>query len=83
VNLQTVLGFLFFKRIRKPKNQTPVSNPQEAIDRMIQEKKLSSKINYDVLKNIKKDLVGTRHNSAQIELFLIFFNLLFQKKPNV
>ena len=36
---------------------TPVSNPQEAIERMLQEKKLSSKINYDVLKNLGKDLV--------------------------
>ena len=44
-------------RIRKPKNTTPVANPQEAIERMLQEKKLSSKINYDVLKNLNKDLV--------------------------
>jgi hypothetical protein len=36
----------------------PVSNPQEAIERMIQEKKLSTKINYDVLKNLNKDLVS-------------------------
>lgn len=43
-------------RIRKPKNMTPVSNPQEAIERMLQEKRLSSKINYDVLKNLNKDL---------------------------
>jgi len=46
-------------RIRKPKNMTPVSNPQEAIERMLQEKKLSSKINYDVLKNLGKDLKKT------------------------
>jgi len=38
---------------------TPVTNPQEAIERMLQEKKLSSKINYDVLKNLGKDLVST------------------------
>lgn len=44
-------------RIRKPKNTAPVANPQEAIERMLQEKKLSSKINYDVLKNLNKDLV--------------------------
>lgn len=43
-------------RVRKPKNMTPVANPQEAIERMLQEKKLSSKINYDVLKNLGKDL---------------------------
>jgi len=43
-------------RIRKPKNMTPVANPQEAIERMLQEKRLSSKINYDVLKNLNKDL---------------------------
>jgi len=42
--------------MRKPKNMTPVSNPQEAIERMLQEKRLSSKINYDVLKNLNKDL---------------------------
>jgi transcription factor IIIB subunit 2 len=46
-------------RIRKPKNTTPVANPQEAIDRMLQEKRLSSKINYDVLKNLNKDLKKT------------------------
>jgi transcription factor IIIB subunit 2 len=46
-------------RMRKPKNTAPVSNPHEAIERMLQEKKLSSKINYDVLKNLNKDLVGT------------------------
>ena len=40
--------------MRKPKN-----TPQEAIDRMLQEKRLSSKINYDVLKNLNKDLVGS------------------------
>ena len=45
-------------RIRKPKNTSPVSNPHEAIERMLQEKKLSSKINYDVLKNLNKDLVS-------------------------
>lgn len=45
-------------RIRRPKNTTPVANPQEAIERMLQEKKLSSKINYDVLKNLNKDLVS-------------------------
>lgn len=45
-------------RVRKPKNNAPVSNPQEAIERMLQEKKLSSKINYDVLKNLNKDLVS-------------------------
>ena len=45
-------------RIRKPKNNTPVANPQEAIERMLQEKKLSSKINYDVLNNLNKDLVS-------------------------
>merc|ERR1712127_950909 len=38
------------QRVRKPKNNMPVANPQEAIERMLQEKKLSSKINYDVLK---------------------------------
>ncbi|RNA42394.1 transcription factor IIIB 90 kDa subunit-like isoform X1 [Brachionus plicatilis] len=43
-------------RVRKPKNNAPVANPQEAIERMLQEKKLSSKINYDVLKNLNKDL---------------------------
>lgn len=46
-------------RNRKPKNMTPVANPQEAIERMLQEKKLSSKINYDVLKNLGKDLKKT------------------------
>jgi transcription factor IIIB 90 kDa subunit len=44
------------QRTRRPKNLAPVSNPQEAIDRMLQEKKISSKINYDVLKNLNKDL---------------------------
>jgi hypothetical protein len=38
---------------------TPVANPQEAIERMLQEKRLSSKINYDVLKNLNKDLVSS------------------------
>lgn len=45
-------------RMRRPKNTAPVANPQEAIERMLQEKKLSSKINYDVLKNLNKDLVS-------------------------
>ena len=49
---------MIIQRIRKPKNMTPVSNPQEAIERMLQEKRLSSKINYDVLKNLNKDLVS-------------------------
>jgi transcription factor IIIB subunit 2 len=48
-------------RIRKPKNTAPVANPQEAIERMLQEKKLSSKINYDVLKNLNKDLVSLKN----------------------
>jgi transcription factor IIIB 90 kDa subunit len=45
-------------RVKKPKNLTPVNNAQEAIERMISEKKLSSKINYDVLNNLSKDLVS-------------------------
>jgi len=54
-------------RIRRPKNTTPVSNPQEAIERMLQEKKLSSKINYDVLKNLNKDLVSLVYFSNFIQ----------------
>ena len=44
--------------MRKPKNMAPVANPQEAIERMLQEKRLSSKINYDVLRNLNQDLVS-------------------------
>ena len=47
------------QRVRKPKNNAPVANPQEAIERMLQEKKLSSKINYDVLKSLNKDFKKT------------------------
>lgn len=53
-------------RVRKQKNTAPVANPHEAIERMLQEKKLSSKINYDVLKNLNMDLVS---------IFIIFLNL--------
>lgn len=49
---------------------TPVSNPQEAIERMLQEKRLSSKINYDVLKNLNKDLVSL------IDQYFLFCYLL-------
>ena len=55
-------------RIRRPKNTTPVANPQEAIERMLQEKKLSSKINYDVLKNLNKDLVSDHSNKHLVKI---------------
>jgi hypothetical protein len=64
-------------RVRKPKNTAPVSNPHEAIERMLQEKKLSSKINYDVLKNLNKDLVSKFLSIKQSILNLIF---LFSRK---
>ena len=51
---------------------TPVANPHEAIERMLQEKKLSSKINYDVLKNLGKDLV--RYNLLLNVVFYFFIN---------
>lgn len=70
-------------RVRKPKNNTPVSNPQEAIERMLQEKKLSSKINYDVLKNLNKDFVS-KHFIQYIRYFKnlnnIFFLIFFRKQ---
>jgi hypothetical protein len=62
---------------------TPVSNPQEAIERMLQEKRLSSKINYDVLKNLNKDLVSLIDQYFlfyYLLLYLINFYFFFQKK---
>ncbi len=62
---------------------TPVSNPQEAIERMLQEKRLSSKINYDVLKNLNKDLVSLIDQYFLFLLFVALFNqflFFFQKK---
>ena len=48
--------FTRLQRIRKPKTNTPISNAHEAVEKLVQEKKISSKINYDVLKNLNKDL---------------------------
>lgn len=69
-------------RIRKPKNTTPVANPQEAIERMLQEKKLSSKINYDVLKNLNKDLVSATliRELFSFSITNFFFNFYFSQK---
>jgi hypothetical protein len=69
---------------------TPVSNPQEAIERMLQEKRLSSKINYDVLKNLNKDLVSLINQYFlfyYLLLYLINFYFFFRKsklqQPNI
>jgi len=64
---------------------TPVSNPQEAIERMLQEKRLSSKINYDVLKNLNKDLVSLIDQYFLFLLFVALFNqflFFFSEKVN-
>ena len=46
------------KRKKKEQYQTPASSAGEAIERMLVEKKISSKINYDVLRDLDKTLSG-------------------------
>ena len=46
------------KRKKKEQYQTPASSAGEAIERMLVEKKISSKINYDVLRDLDKPLSG-------------------------
>lgn len=40
------------KTMRKKSNTGPASSAGEAIGKMLQEKRISSKINYDILKNL-------------------------------
>ncbi|XP_071543266.1 transcription factor IIIB 90 kDa subunit [Panulirus ornatus] len=40
---------------KKPKNNTPANTAGEAIEKMLMEKRLSNKINYDVLRNLNGD----------------------------
>lgn len=46
------------KRKKKEQYTTPASSAGEAIERMLVEKKISSKINYDVLRDLDKTLSG-------------------------
>ena len=46
------------KRKKKDSYQTPASTAGEAIERMLVEKKISSKINYDVLRDLDKAWSG-------------------------
>lgn len=46
------------KRKSRKKIQTPASSASEAIEKMLQEKKISSKINYDVLKNLSMSVIN-------------------------
>lgn len=49
--------FCFQTRRRKPKLSTqPCKTAGEAIERMLQEKKISSKINYDVLRDLNSSV---------------------------
>lgn len=40
------------KNVKKKSNTTPANSAGEAIEKMLQEKRISSKINYDVLKSL-------------------------------
>lgn len=44
---------------RKPKNNSAANSAGEAIEKMLQEKKISSKINYDVLKSLNVKSLDT------------------------
>lgn len=44
---------------RKPKNNNAANSAGEAIEKMLQEKKISSKINYDVLKSLNVKSLDT------------------------
>lgn len=44
------------KRTRKKNSKVEANSAGEAIEKMLQEKKISSKINYEVLKNLNKDI---------------------------
>ncbi len=48
---------------KKPKNQHPYSNAGEAIGKMLVERRISTKINYDVLRDIEIDVKGETSNS--------------------
>lgn len=54
------------KKKRKPRKRTHVeaSSAGEAIEKMLQEKKISNKINYEVLKKLTNSLSGTAEKSG-------------------
>nr|XP_023020088.1 transcription factor IIIB 90 kDa subunit-like [Leptinotarsa decemlineata] len=55
------------KRTTKKKTGCPASSAGEAIEKIIQEKKISSKINYDVLKSLKVAPVAANDETVTVE----------------
>lgn len=54
------------RRVRKKANIGPSNSAGEAIEKILQEKKISSKINYDVLKSLNSN-ASTVENKFEIE----------------
>ncbi len=54
---------------RKPRKKQPTkeaSTAREAIEKMLQEKKISTKINYDVLRTLTADLEKAKSSKAEL-----------------
>ncbi|XP_071874921.1 brf RNA polymerase III subunit isoform X2 [Bombus fervidus] len=52
---------------KRSKNQVPANTAGEAIEKMLQEKKISSKINYEVLKSLNVSLNNSTKEQQKIE----------------
>lgn len=55
------------RRVRKKTNIGPSNSAGEAIEKILQEKKISSKINYDVLKSLNSNPTATVDNKSENE----------------
>lgn len=52
---------------KRNKTQTPANSAGEAIEKMLQEKKISSKINYEVLKSLNVNLTASNKEQQKVE----------------